>query len=155
MPRYSVLGLILCVMAAVGAIAGFVLIEQGASKYLLIRSLAQTEKVTIGLTDEQIKNGEFVDSLGKMQAAGDIIRSHRQQIAATYGELTASSGGKYDPTNAKDLTYAQAINLENYLYLGALSFGVTYLMVGVGAFMLLTALGMAIVGFALRRMSKE
>jgi hypothetical protein len=124
-------------------VAGIIFIQQGASKYLLIKRLAATEKVTAGLSEEQIKRGEFVDSLKKMQNAGDLIRGHRQKIAPTYNELLGS--GKYNPADPKQLTYSQAINLENYLYLGALSFGITYLMMGIGLFMVLTAVSLGII----------
>jgi hypothetical protein len=104
----------------------------------MLKRLAATENVTVGLSEEKIKKGEIVDSLSEMQAAGDLIRGHRQKIARTYGELLGSS--KFNPADPKQLTYSQAINLENYLYLGALSFGITYLMMGIGAFMILTAI---------------
>ena len=124
----------------------------GISKAQLITSLAQGEKVTLGLTDQQVKSGEFVDNLWKMQNAADVIRSHRQAMAQTYSELLA--GGKYDPTNPKQLTYAQAINLENYLYLGSLSYGVCYMMIGIGAWMVLMAIILALLSLAIRPLLK-
>ncbi|HEX2967026.1 MAG TPA: hypothetical protein VHO84_14660 [Syntrophorhabdaceae bacterium] len=133
----------LLILAFVTLVAGIIFIQQGVSKYMLIKRLAATEKVTAGLTEEQIKRGEFVDSLRKMQTAGDLIRGHRQKIAPTYNELLGS--GKYNPADPRQLTYSQAINLENYLYLGALSFGITYLMMGVGLFMVLTSVSIGII----------
>ena len=65
------------------------------------------------------------------------------------------AGGKYDPTNAKHLTYAQAMNLENYLYLGVLGFGVAQLAMGMGAFMLLTGLALCVIGWALFKISGQ
>src|SRR5512138_1272879 len=144
---YRKRSIILYVLALIALVSGIIFIQQGASKYMLIKRLAATEKVTAGLSEEQIKRGEFVDSLKKMQNAGDLIRGHRQKIAPTYNELLGS--GKYNPADPKQLTYSQAINLENYLYLGALSFGITYLMMGVGAFMIIAAFSIAIVGSCL------
>jgi hypothetical protein len=140
----------LYIFAVISIIVGAIFIQQGISKYILIRQLASTERVNIGLSEEQIKRGELVDSLGRMQVAADIIRTHRQKIAKTYVDLLG--GGKYDPNNPKHLTYSQAINLENYLYLGVLSFGTTYLMMGIGAFMILMAVSLGVIGSALRRM---
>lgn len=138
---------ILFVLAFISLIAGIIFVQQGLSKYILIKRLAATENVTVGLSEEKIRKGEIVDSLSEMQVAGDLIRSHRQKIARTYGELLGS--GKYNPADPKQLTYSQAINLENYLYLGALSFGITYLMMGIGAFMILTAISIGIIGSCL------
>ena len=136
--------IILFVIACLSLIAGIIFVQQGFSKNMLIKRLASTENVTAALSDEKIQKGEIVDSLSEMQAAGDLIRSHRQKIAPTYNQLLGS--GKYDPTDPKQLTYSQAINLENYLYLGALSFGITYLMMGIGAFMILTAIAIGAIG---------
>ena len=139
--------MILFILAFISLIAGIIFVQQGFSKYILLKRLAATENVTVGLSEEKIKKGEIIDSLSEMQAAGDLIRSHRQKIARTYGELLGS--GKFDPADPKQLTYSQAINLENYLYLGALSFGITYLMMGIGAFMILTAISIGITGSCL------
>jgi hypothetical protein len=142
------ISIILFIFAVFSLISGIVFIQQGLSKYILIKQLASTEKVTVGLSEDQIKRGELVDSLNSMQAGADLIRTHRQKIAQTYSELLG--GGKYDPTNPKQLTYAQAINLENYLYLGVLSFGTTYLMMGIGGFMILVAVSLGAISIALR-----
>ena len=141
---YRLRSMILFILAFIGLIAGVIFIQQGLSKYILIKRLAATENVNVGLPEEKIKKGEIIDSLSEMQAAGDLIRSHRQKIARTYGELLGSD--KYNPADPKQLTYSQAINLENYLYLGALSFGITYLMMGIGAFMILTAISIGTIG---------
>ncbi|MFH2011174.1 MAG: hypothetical protein ABIJ37_00485 [Pseudomonadota bacterium] len=141
--------MVLYIFAVISIIAGAIFIQQGITKYILIKQLATTERVTIGLSEEQIKSGESVDSLRRMQTAGDIIRSHRQKIAQTYGELLGD--GRFDPTNPKHLLYSQAINLENYLYLGVLSFGTIYLMMGIGAFIILMGISLIFIGSALRR----
>ena len=140
--RYRIRSRLLYVLASLILVAGMIFVQQGASKNLLVKRLAATENVTAGLSEEQIMKGGIVDSLSEMQAAGDLIRSHRQKIAPTYNQLLGS--GKYNPADPKQLTYSQAINLENYLYLGSLTFGVTYLMMGIGAFMILMAVSIGI-----------
>jgi len=147
MAVYRIRSTILFVLAFISLIAGVIFVQQGLSKYILIKRLAATENVTVGLSEDKIKKGEIIDSLSEMQAAGDLIRSHRQKIARTYSELLGS--GKYNPADPKQLIYSHAINLENYLYLGALSFGITYLMMGIGAFMILTAFSIGVIGSCL------
>jgi len=65
------------------------------------------------------------------------------------------AGGKYDPTNPKQLTYAQAMNLENYLYLAVVAFGLTQAVMGSGAFMVLTGLALVGTGVVLYRVTQK
>jgi len=52
----------------------------------------------------------------------NLVKEHRLSIAPTYADLMAMSPtGRYDPTNKAHLSYNQAMNLENYLYLGVAS----------------------------------
>ena len=115
---------------------------------MLIQQLAGSEAVTTGINPELAKLGQVVDTLDEMQTAADVIRGHRQGIALTYNELLGS--GRFDPANPRHVTYTTAITLENYLYLGTLSFGTTLLMLGVGAFMLLVALALGLVAWYMR-----
>jgi hypothetical protein len=144
----KLINVLLFVLAAVSLVAGVVFIQQGATKYMQIQQLAGTEAVTTGINPELAKQGQVVDTLDEMQAAADVIRGHRQGIALTYNELLGA--GRFDPANPRHITYGQAINLENYLYLGALSFGTTLFMMGVGAFMLLVAAALGLTGWFVR-----
>jgi hypothetical protein len=65
------------------------------------------------------------------------------------------AGGRYDPTNPAHLSYAQAINMENYLYLGVLAFGLTDVVLGSGVVMILTGVALGGIGVALRGLLKE
>jgi len=94
----------------------------------------------------------IIDTAAKAQIEGDRVRGHRHSIAPTYGDLLG--GEKYNPTDAKQLTYAQALNLENYLYLAVASFGVFTVVKVTGAFMLLTAIALGTIGFALLKIAK-
>jgi len=152
MKRY--LAMLVTVLGLVGIVLGGVFIGLAFQKEAWMRNAAAQEKVTVGLTEEQIANGDVVDSQAKMQAAADIIREHRRSIAPTYNDLLAQSGGKYDPTNAKDLSYAQALNMENYLYLGVLGFGVTLLIKGIGAALIVSGIAFVVAGFLLFRLTK-
>jgi len=89
----------------------------------------------------------LVDSAEKAKEAAELIRADRHQIAPTYQDLLA--GKKFDPTNPKQLTYAQAMNMEDYLYLAVLGFGVTQSVMGAGVFMICTGFAIIAVGAAL------
>lgn len=146
------LAVLVIFLSVVSLAIGVVFVVQGISKENWMKTAMRQEKVTIGLTDEQIKKGEVIDNSAELQIAGDTIRGHRHAIAPTYNDLL---GGKpFDPTNPKQLTYIQGLNLENYLYLGVLGFGVTQVVMAAGAFMIIVAIALAATGVVLFRLSK-
>jgi hypothetical protein len=128
---------------------GVVFIVQGVTKADWMEDAMRIEQVTLGLDETAIANGELIDSAGEAQAAGDVVREHRRGIASTYDELLGE--GHFDPTNPEHLSYAQALNMENYLYLAVLGFGVTQMLIGSGVFMLVTAAALGGTGLVLRR----
>lgn len=139
-------------LSIVSLAMGVVFIVQGVSKENWMKTAMQQEKITVGLSDTQIKRGEVIDNGTELQVAGDTIRGHRHAIAPTYSDLL---GGKpFDPTNPKQLTYVQGLNLENYLYLGVLGFGVTQVVMATGVFMIVMAIALAATGVALCRLSR-
>jgi hypothetical protein len=147
------LSILILVFGVIALVMGIVFVYEGLSKQALLTSVMKQEDVKLSdlgvkgpTADEVVENGETA------QIAGDTVRSHRHSIAATYEDLLA--GGKFDPANPKDVTYAQALNLENYLYVGALSFGVTEIALAAGGFMMIVALAMGAIGFALWKVAK-
>lgn len=136
---------VVLILGLVNVALGITFISIGVSKHNYLTSTMKEEKITLGIPDSQIAAGEVIDTMGEAQAAGDIVRGHRHQIAPTYGDLLG--GEKFNPGDPKQLTYAQAMNIENYLYLAAASFGITYLSMGAGAGLLLA--GLALIGVAL------
>ncbi len=146
MKRWSrpvVLAVLLIGFVCVAAGAAF--IGLGADKYFYLKSTMEQEKITLGINDSQLAKGEVVDTMNEAQIAGDIVRSHRHDIAPTYGDLLGDE--RYDPTDPQQLLYAQAMNIENYLYLAVASFGITYLTMGIGA--AVAAIGVALMALAL------
>ena len=136
------------VLGVISLAVGITVIGLAYSKQSWMSEAMKQEKVelaALGVKDAQ--PGVIIASAEQAQVAADTVRGHRHGIAPTYSDLLA--GGKYDPTNVKDLLYAQALNLENYLYLGVLGFGVAQLAMGVGAFGVLTGLALCIIGYAL------
>lgn len=138
---------VMLVVLLVGLIcvaAGGTFIGLGADKYFYLKSTMEEERITLGINDSRLAKGEVVDTMDEAQIAGDIVRSHRHDIAPTYGDLLG--GERYDPTDPEQLSYAQAMNIENYLYLAVSSYGITYLTMGIGA--ALVAIGAALIAVA-------
>jgi hypothetical protein len=144
--------LVLCV-AAVSVVMGSVFIYQGVAKETWMRGLMRQEKVTYGLPEEKVKAGEVLDTPEEAQNVALQIGEHRRVIAPTYEALLG--GGKFDPTNPKHLTYAQALNMENYLWLAVLGAGVTQIAEAVGAFMIITGIGLGGTGVVLLRLTRR
>jgi len=145
--------LILLVLAIVAFALGTVFIVQGVTKSAWMSDAMRTEQVTLGLSNESIAEGNFVDSSAEAQKAADTIREHRHSIAPTYNDLLA--GGHFNASDPIQLTYAQAMNMENYLYLSVLGFGVAQMALGAGVFMLVVAIALGIISLVLRKKRPE
>lgn len=148
------LSIVLFVFGAIALMMGVAFLYQGISKNMLLVNIMKQEDVKLsdlGVTGSMAN--EVIASQKTAQIAGDTVREHRHSIAPTYKDLLA--GGSYDPTNPKDLTYAQALNLENYLYVGVLSYGVTQIAMATGGFMVLIALALGAIGFVLLTVSRK
>ena len=141
------LGITVIILAAIVAIMGIIFLQQGVSKQILLTQAMNQENITFEIDGKQT----VIDNADKAQKAGDTVREHRHSIAPTYGDLL--EGNKFDPTNPEQLTYAQALNLENYLYLAVASFGIVTVVLASGGFMLVTAIALGIIGFALLKVA--
>jgi ABC-type antimicrobial peptide transport system permease subunit len=140
------LSTLVIILAAIALVVGIIFIQQGYAKEAFLTNAMKQEQITITGVDGIVENAQ------KAQLAGDTVREHRHSIAPTYGDLLG--GKQYDPTDPTQLTYAQALNLENYLYLAVASFGVFLVVKAMGAFMILMGLALGIVGFALRSIAR-
>ena len=146
------LAIVVLVIGAVSIVIGGVFIAQGIIKNNFLVSAMREEKITLGIPSEELAEGEVIDNATEAEIAGNTIREHRHTIAPTYGDLL---GGKpYDPTNPTQLTYTQAMNLENYLYLAVASFGLTQIAIASGVVMVLSGVALGGIGIALRRLGK-
>jgi len=151
MGRYfRVTGILLMVLSIIAIVIGIVFVYQGWSKNNLIVERMRVEKVTLALDPANPSVTTEITNGAEAQKAADIIAGHRRSIAPTYQDLLG--GGQFDPTNAKDLTYAQAMNLENYLYLAVTAFGLINVVLGAGAFMIVTGIGMLLIGLVFIKM---
>jgi len=147
------LSILILVFGAVAFLMGIVFMYEGISKRIWLTDTMKQENITLsslGITGSNAN--QIVDSAETAQIAGDTVRGHRHGIAPTYSELLGS--GKFDPTKPTDLIYAQAMNLENYLYLAVVSFGVTTIAMATGGFMIVTALALGAIGFVLVKVAQ-
>ena len=139
-------------LGIVSIVIGGVFLAQAFAKNDLLVTAMQQEQITLGIEADMLARGEVIDSAREAEIAGDTVREHRHGIAPTYGDLLG--GERYDPTDPEQLTYAQALNLENYLYLAVLSFGVTQIAMGAGAFMVITGIALGVTGLVLLRRNR-
>ncbi len=146
----SILSLLVALIGVVAVILGAVFIGLGASRDAQLKEAMRVEKVALGIESELA--GEVIDSLPEAMEAGDTIREHRRGISPTYSDLLGE--GRYDPTDPQQLTYAQALNLENYLYLAVVAFGLTQAVMGSGVFMVITGIALGSTGIVLYRLPK-
>lgn len=145
-----ILSLLVLFIGVVAVIMGGIFIGLGASRDMQLKEAMRLEHVTLSI--ESDLEGETIDSLTEALEAGDTIREHRRGIAASYEDLLGE--GRYDPTNPQHLTYAQAMNLENYLYLAVVAFGLTQAVMASGVFMVITGIALGSTGIVLYRLLK-
>ena len=138
------------VIGLVGIVVGSVFVGMGVKTHNFLQTAMQQEQITLGIDTELVASGEVIDTATEAQIAGDTVREHRHGIAPTYGDLLG--GERFDPTNVTQLSYAQALNLENYLYLAVASFGLTTVATYAGVFMTVTGIGLIMTGFFLYKL---
>ena len=143
------MAIVIVLLGVVAVVFGAVFIGLGVARNNQLVEAMHVEQVTLGIGSEL--EGEIIDSLEEAQEAGDTIREHRRGIAPTYSDLLGD--GRYDPTDPQQLTYAQALNLENYLYLAVVAFGLTQSVTASGVFMVVTGLALGGTGVVLYRLS--
>jgi hypothetical protein len=146
-------GVTIIVLGVVALAMGVVFLGQGFSKQGYLVGALKQEGITLGMLGVQgDKANDVIDSAKEAQLAGDTVREHRHTIAPSYQALL---GGKhFDPTSAEQLTYAQALNLENYLYLAVASFGLVTVVLATGGFMIITGLALGATGIAMIRLAQ-
>ena len=126
---------------------GVVFVQQGfAKESFLVKTMAQEQIKLEGVEG-------VIDTMKEAQKAGDTVREHRHGIAPTYGDLLGE--GRFNPADPTQLTYAQALNLENYLHLAVASFGVFTVVKATGAFMIVTGLALGATGYGLISTTRE
>ena len=141
------LGIIVIFLAIVSLAMGIVFVQQGFTKTSFLTEAMQHEEITL----EGVAG--IVDTAAEAQIAGDTVREHRHNISPTYGDLLGDE--RFNPADLTQLSYAQALNLENYLYLAVASFGVFTVVKATGAFMIVMGIALGITGFGLTSTAKR
>ena len=144
-----ILSILVVIVGLVGIIMGAVFVGLGVAKNSQLVEAMRVEQVQLSL--EEGGEPTLIDTSVEAEAAGDLIREHRRGIAATYQELLGE--GRFDPTNPKHLTFAQAMNMENYLYLAVIGFGLIQAVMASGTFMIITGVALGATGLVLSRLS--
>lgn len=147
-----VLGLLALLAGVAAVVIGGVFIGEGIAKNNLIVDRMNIEKVSLNLDPNNPTVFTQINNSEDAQRAADQIAEHRRKIAPTYQDLLA--GKQFDSTNATQLKYAQAMNLENYLYMAVTAFGLIQVTIANGVFMVIVGLGAVGTGFALYRISR-
>jgi hypothetical protein len=146
------LAILVIVIGVVGVAVGGIFVGEGFAKNKLIIDRMNVEKVTLSVDPANPTVVTQINTSAEAQAAADTIAGHRRGIAPTYQDLL---GGKnFDPTNPKQLTYVQAMNLENYLYTAVTAFGLIDVTLASGAFMIITGFALLFIGWIILRMAK-
>jgi uncharacterized membrane protein len=165
--KYMPLSRIVMIMAVAAIVIGIVFIYIGVSKTYSIQNQMAEEKVPVSIFGGN-ETG-YIDNAATAQTAADTIKEHRHSIAPTYEDLLQyGTGGRYDPTNPNPyppnpsmtigqamLAYTQALNMENYLYMGVFALGFTQAVTVIGVFMILVGIALMAVWAALRKRKKE
>jgi Flp pilus assembly protein TadB len=139
---FIIVALVLAVVVIASGIAG---IAVGQAKSHNLSNRLKTEAVSLRTFDTNAPADAIVTNAAQAQLAADTLDKHRKLIAPTYAALL--NGQKFDPTNPKDLTYAQAMNLEDSMNLAVLGFGVTTVLTLIGVLMIV--LGVALVAISM------
>ncbi|HUU08212.1 MAG TPA: hypothetical protein VMW61_01665 [Dehalococcoidales bacterium] len=143
------LSILVVLVGLVGIVMGAVFVGLGVAKNNQLVEAMRVEQVKLSL--EEGAELTLIDTSAEAEAAGDLIREHRRGIAATYQELLGE--GRFDPTNPAQLSYAQAMNMENYLYLAVIGFGLIQAVMASGVFMIITGVALGGTGLVLYRLS--
>lgn len=142
-----ILAMAVIALSLISIIMGIVFLQQGFSKQSWMVGTMKEEQITFEIDGTET----VIDNARKAQIAGDTVREHRHGIAPTYGDLLG--GERFNPEDPRQLTYAQALNLENYLYLAVATFGLITVVLASGASMIVTGLALGLTGFALLKVS--
>ena len=146
------LAVVVMFLGLVGIILGGIFVWQGVAKSNLITERMEIEKVALAVDPGNPGQLTQINNAADAQKAADTIASHRRGIAPSYQELLGAR--KFDPTNPEQLTYAQAMNLENYLYMAVTAFGLTQAVMGSGAYMVIVGLAVLLIGLVLYRLNE-
>jgi acyl CoA:acetate/3-ketoacid CoA transferase beta subunit len=153
MKTIKIAAIIVLLIGVVGLGIGGAFVGIGWAKNNQVSTYLKAEKVTLGLSAADIAKGDVVDSLSAAENAATFLTKDRQTIAPTYNDLLG--GKKFDPTNLTELSYAQAMNLQNSIYSAVLAFGLAESIMADGAFMIAVGISFIIIGIVFYNLAKK
>jgi outer membrane murein-binding lipoprotein Lpp len=141
------------VLAIVAVILGVAILAGGIASIALGRSNSadvtnnlKQEKISLAVFQDNAAQDQVISNAAQARKAIDTLIEHRRSIAPTYSDLL--KGGKFDPTNPTQLTYAQAMNLQNALTSALLAFGLTSVLTLFGALLMVAGIAVILLGLA-------
>lgn len=156
MKKIQMVSMLVVVLGVVSLVMGAVFIGLAVQKNNYIVSSLQSQKVTLGLSQDQIKQGEVIDNAAEALVAANTLAEHLQSIAPTYNDLmSANTNGRFDPTKASNLEYAQGLNMENSLNMVVLSFGVIQETIATGVALIIIGIAVGASGILLFSLGKK
>jgi hypothetical protein len=149
MKMVKLASIIVIVLGVVAFVIGGVFLGLGIQKSQLIVNRMNVENVTLALNPDRPDVYTQINDTASAQKAADTIASHRRSIAPTYQDLLG--GKQFDPTNPTQLKYVQAMNLENYLYMAVVAFGLIDVTMAAGGFMIIAGIALILLALAVYR----
>ena len=134
-------------VVALGLVAvalGIVFIVNGFLTQGQISESLRSEQVTLGIPENP---GGVVDTAREAQVAQGILEEHLRENYGTYGDTERGS--------AERDSYLDGTTLRNSLNLAVMGFGVSQMLLGTGAFMVLTGIALSGSGLVTYRLSRR
>jgi len=153
MKSLKMMGIIILILGIIGVGVGGTFLGLGYAKNNQVATTLREQKVTVGLDAASIAKGNVVDTLSEATKASEVLGEHLQSISPSYTALLA--GGKFDPTNLTDLTYAQGMNLQSYFFTAVIAFGLADSVMANGLFMAAVGVALILGGVAFYQIGKK
>lgn len=119
----------------------------GRSNAADVTNNLKNEKISLAVFDEDAPKDAIISNAAEARQAVNVLIEHRKKIAPTYSDLLG--GEKFDPTNTKELTYAQAMNLQNSMTTAVLAYGLTTTLTLIGSMLLVVGIAIVLMGVVL------
>lgn len=139
--------IVVLVLGLVVFVGGITSIVVGRSNAADVTRNLKNERISLAVFDTNAPKDAIISNASEARKAIDVLIEHRKKIAPSYSALLA--GGKFDPTNQKDLLYAQAMNLQNSLTSAVLAYGLTTTLTLMGAMLLVVGVAVIVIGLLL------
>jgi len=153
MKLVKIIGILMIIIGVVGVGVGGTFLGLGYSKNNQVSTTLREQKVTVGLDQASIAAGNVVDTMAEATQASQVLGQHLKSIAPTYNDLLG--GAKFDPTNVKELSYAQGMNLQSYFFTAVIAFGLAQSVMANGLFMIAVGIALIIGGFAFYKIAAK